>query len=80
MALPRTERAKAMRSILIFALVAMNVADRSPAWAVLTPNYQRAAELSSILPHPDVIGSFGMIEPIDRIEYGRRDLFRVIAS
>lgn len=80
MVLARTERGKAMRSNLIFAIAAMNVADRSPAWAALAPNYQRAAEQSAILAHPDVIGSFGMIEPIDRIEYVRPDLYRVIAG
>ena len=69
-----------MRSILPLAFAAMSVADCSLAWAALAPNYQGAAELSAILSHPDVIGSLGEIEPIDRIEYVRPDLYRVTAG
>ena len=69
-----------MRSILILAVAAMSVADCSLAWAALAPNYQRVAELSAILAHPDVMGAFGVTEPIDQIEYIRPDLYRVAAG
>ncbi len=69
-----------MQLMLLLAVAAMSIADCSQAWSALAPNYQRAAELSAILTNPDVIGSFGMTDPIDRIEYVRPDMYRVTAG
>lgn len=51
-----------------------------PATAALPPNYQRIAELNAVLAHPGVAGAFGMMQPIERIEYVRTDLYRVTAG
>jgi hypothetical protein len=51
-----------------------------PAPAALAPNYQRLVELQAVLEHPGVIGAFGGMEPIDRIEYAGPDLYRVTAG
>ena len=51
-----------------------------PAAAALPPNYQRLAELRAVLEHPGVAGAFGVMEPIDRLEYVAPDLYRVTAG
>jgi hypothetical protein len=43
------------------------------------PNYQRLAELRAVLALPQVGSAFGL-EPIERIEYAGRDLYRVSAG
>jgi hypothetical protein len=48
-----------------------------PAAAALAPNYQRIAELEAVLEHPGVARA---MQPIDRIEYVRTDLYRVTAG
>jgi len=50
-----------------------------PASAALPPNYQRLAELRAVLALPAVGTAFG-IEPIERIELVRPDLYRVSAG
>lgn len=51
----------------------------TPAAAALPPNYQRLAELRAVLNLPAVGDAFGL-EPIERIEYAARDLYRVSAG
>lgn|GEM_PF-1290369 len=51
-----------------------------PASAALPPNHQRLAELRSVLAHPGVVRAFGTEQPIDSVEYVRRDLYRVTAG
>ena len=51
----------------------------APASAALPPNYQRLAELRAVLALPEVGRAFGL-EPIDRIEYVARDLYRLSAG
>jgi hypothetical protein len=51
----------------------------SAATAALPPNYQRIAELRAVLAHPEVGRAFGL-QPIDRIEYLKTDLFRLTAG
>jgi hypothetical protein len=63
-----------------FAIVAAaGLALLSPAWAALAPNYQRLAELQAVLAAPEVAGAFGG-QPIDRVEFVQRDLYRVTAG
>ena len=50
-----------------------------PAAAALPPNYQRLAELRAVLTLPAVGSAFGL-QPIERIEYAGRDLYRVSAG
>ena len=50
------------------------------AMAELPPHHQRAAELRAVLEHPGVVGAFGIRRPVERIEYVRRDLYRVSAG
>jgi hypothetical protein len=50
-----------------------------PLSAALAPNYQRIAELRAVLNHPGVNNALGGV-PIERIEYVRRDLYRVTAG
>lgn len=51
-----------------------------PAAAELAPNHQRLAELHAVLGHAGVVSAFGTNEPIDRVEYVRRDLYRVTSG
>lgn len=51
-----------------------------PASAALPPNYQRLAELRAVLALDNVAGAFGVMQPIQRIEYLRPDLYRVTAG
>jgi hypothetical protein len=51
-----------------------------PAQAALAPNYQRLAELRAVLENPGVAGAFGVMEPIERVEYVSPDLYRVTAG
>ncbi len=46
-----------------------------PASAALAPRYQRLAELQRVLADAGVGGAFE--SPIERVEYVRRDLYRV---
>ena len=65
----------------IFCLAALCAAASAavPAIAALPPQHQRAAELRALLAHSGVVGAFDGA-PIDRIEYVRRDLYRVTAG
>ena len=66
-------------SLHLIALSAAALA-AMPAAAALAPNYQRIAELRAVLTHPGVAAAFDMSQPIERIEYVRRDLYRVTAG
>ena len=50
----------------------------APASAELPPQYQRAAELKAVAADPRVANAFGGM-PIERVEFVRRDLYRVSA-
>lgn len=50
-----------------------------PASAALPPQWQRVAELKAILDSNALVEAFGG-QMIDRIEYVRRDLYRVSAG
>jgi hypothetical protein len=70
-----------MRTALaVTILCASAFASAMPAAAALAPNYQRLVELNAVLEHPGVIGAFGTMEPIDRVEYAGPDLYRVTAG
>jgi hypothetical protein len=68
----------AMRFALL--LLAFGPAAAAPAFAALPPNYQRIAELKAVLADPAVAGAFVMDAPIERVEYVKRDLYRVSAG
>jgi hypothetical protein len=51
----------------------------APASAALPPQYQRAAEFRAVAADGGVANAFGGA-PIERIEYVRRDLYRVSAG
>jgi len=60
----------------LFGLLALGAAVAAmPASAELHPRYQRIAELKAVLSHVGVGGAFE--SPIERVEYVRRDLYRV---
>jgi hypothetical protein len=67
-------------SVRAAVLPLMLAASAAPAAAALAPNYQRLVELQAVLEHPGVIGAFGTMEPIDRVEYASPDLYRVTAG
>ena len=69
-----------MRPWLPFLAPCLAALAASPAAAELAPNYQRQAELRAVLLHPGVVAAFDMSQLIDRIEYVRRDLYRVTAG
>lgn len=50
-----------------------------PVSAALPPSYQRLAELRAVLAHPAVGEAFGL-QPIERVEYVKPDLYRVSAG
>lgn len=52
----------------------------SPAAAALAPNYQRLAELRSVIERPEVARALGEGAIVDRVEYVRTDLYRVSAG
>jgi hypothetical protein len=66
-----------MRNALRLASLSAVFLAAWPASAALPPNYQRLAELRAVLENPDVAGAFGVMQPIDRIEYAGPDLYRV---
>jgi hypothetical protein len=68
-----------MPTLLRLAALAAPVLAALPAAAALPPNYQRLAELKAVLAHPQVGQAFGL-EPIGRIEYVRRDVYRLSAG
>lgn len=68
-----------MRLLTIGAACALALLAAAPAGAALPPNYQRLAELRAVLDLPAVGRAFGL-EPIDRIEYLRTDLYRLSAG
>jgi hypothetical protein len=67
------------RANKVFALGAALAAAAGPASAALPPNYQRIAELKAVLGHIEVGRAFGL-QPIDRIELLRTDVYRVTAG
>jgi hypothetical protein len=69
-----------MRNLLRLGAGAALALGALPASAALPPNYQRLAELRAVLAHPGVAGAFGVMEPIERIEYAGPDLYRVTAG
>ena len=62
--------------LLLFALGPAVTA--APASAALAPQHQRAAELRAVIADPVVGSAFGGV-PIERVEFVRRDLYRVSA-
>ena len=68
-----------MRMKTTGAACALALLAATPAGAALPPNYQRLAELNAVLALPAVGNAFG-IEPIERVEYVRPDLYRVSAG
>jgi hypothetical protein len=69
-----------MKSLSPIAAIAVAALGALPASAELAPNHQRQAELRAVLLHPGVVSAFAMDQLIDRIEYVRRDLYRVSAG
>ena len=69
-----------MKTHIPLAALCAAVLAALPAAAALAPNHQRIAELRAILAHPGVAAAFDMSQPIDRVEYVRRDLYRVTAG
>jgi len=69
-----------MRIALRLAGLCVAALAASPAQAALAPNYQRLVELRAVLDHPGVVGAFGTMQPIDRIDYAGPDLYRVTAG
>ncbi len=67
-----------MRPLLLLALGGTALA-AMPALSALPPQYQRAAELRAVAADPRVANAFGG-DPIERLEYVRRDLYRVSAG
>lgn len=52
-----------------------------PAAAALPPQWQRVAELKAILDNGDLVEAFaGQRRMIDRVEYVRPDLYRVVGG
>jgi len=51
----------------------------TPVSAALAPQYQRAAEFKAVVADGGVANAFGGT-PIERVEYVRRDLYRVSAG
>jgi hypothetical protein len=68
-----------VKSVVLIALGCSTLA-AVPAAAALAPNYQRLAELRMVLDNPGVADAFGPGDPIDRIQYVRPDLYRVVAG
>ncbi|HYD12410.1 MAG TPA: hypothetical protein VEC11_06155 [Allosphingosinicella sp.] len=68
-----------MRLLPIAAACALTALTATPAAAALPPNYQRLAELRAVLALPEVGRAFDL-EPIERIEYAARDLYRLSAG
>jgi hypothetical protein len=68
-----------MRIKTIGAACTLAMLAAAPASAALPPNYQRLAELNAVLALSEVGRAFG-IEPIQRVEYVRPDLYRVSAG
>ena len=66
------------KSLVLIALGASTLA-AAPAAAALPPQYQRLAELRAVLDNPGMIAAFAS-DPIDRVEYVRPDLYRVVAG
>ena len=69
-----------MPILLRVIAVAAAAITAAAAQAALPPNHQRLAELRAVLAHPGVVGAFGIEEPIDRVEYLSRDLYRVTSG
>jgi hypothetical protein len=68
-----------MRPFLCLIALGAAVSAALPARAALPPHYQRLAELQAVLADLRVGRAFeGM--PIERVEYVRRDLYRVSAG
>lgn len=64
-------------AVIAFGALAVSAA---PAAAELPPHYQRVAELKAVLENSGVAAAFGINQLIDRVEYVRRDLYRVTAG
>lgn len=60
---------------LLHLLVLGAAVSAMPVSAALHPRHQRIAELKAVLDHVGVGGAFD--SPIERVEYVRRDLYRV---
>ena len=75
---PQGEKLMSAKLRLIVPAAALLAATAAPA--ALPPNHQRLAELRAVLAHPGVVGAFGLEEPIDRVEYLSRDLYRVTSG
>ena len=69
-----------MRTWLGLGVSATALLGAAAATAALPPNHQRLRELQAVLADPGVTGQFGMSEPIERVEYIRRDVYRVSAG
>lgn len=65
-----------MRHIKLFAVSALLLL-LPAAMAALPPHFQRVAELSAVMNDSAVAEAFGIMRPIDAIEYVDVDLYRV---
>ena len=68
-----------MRPLLRLLASAAPALAATPAAAALPPQYQRAAEIKAVVSEPRVANAFGGA-PVERVEYVRRDLYRVSAG
>jgi cytochrome c5 len=68
-----------MRTAFRLAALAAAAFAAAPGEAALPPQHQRMAELRAVLEHQSVTAAFGST-PIERVEYVRRDLYRVSAG
>jgi hypothetical protein len=65
--------------LFLLAAAGLGAFASAPASAALPPKYQRIAELRAVLEHQGVVAALGEAL-IERIEYVRRDLYRVHAG
>jgi hypothetical protein len=68
-----------MRPVPMALALAAATALAPPASAALAPQYQRAAEIRAVVADGHIANAFDGA-PIERVEYVRRDLYRVSAG
>jgi hypothetical protein len=66
-----------MRPLLRLFALGVPALAAMPAAAALPPHYQRIAELKAVIADPAVGRAFPIDSPIERVEYVKRDLYRV---
>ncbi|MEO5805340.1 hypothetical protein [Devosia sp.] len=62
---------------LVFAVAVLAALSATPAMALMAPQYERLAELEAILNDGRIVEAFGFANPIDKLEYVGKDLYRV---